>query len=99
MGNAFELAQRSAKQAVAKRDSDRLQAEAARLDSMVVELLGKSPKQPDVVSFAADLAEFEHQINDFCKAKRNTPRGLIDTFGNPGLVRSLSNHAKSKDAA
>lgn len=99
MGDAFELAQRSAKQAEAKRDSDRLQAEEARLDAMVIELFGKSPEKPDVVSFAADLAEFEHQINDFCKANRNTPRGLIDTFGNSGLVRDLVHHAKSKDTA
>ena len=80
MGNAFELAQRTAKQAEVKRDSDRLQAEEARLDDMVVELFGKNPKKLEVVSFSVDLAEFEHQINDFCKANRNTPRGLIDTF-------------------
>ena len=99
MGNAFELAQRTAKQAEVKRDSDRLQAEEARLDDMVVELFGKNPKKLEVVSFSVDLAEFEHQINDFCKANRNTPRGLIDTFGNTGLVRDLTHHAKSKDTA
>eukprot|EP00825_Cyclidium_porcatum_P015815 TRINITY_DN1907_c0_g1_i3.p4 TRINITY_DN1907_c0_g1~~TRINITY_DN1907_c0_g1_i3.p4 ORF type:complete len:172 (-),score=9.52 TRINITY_DN1907_c0_g1_i3:57-572(-) len=51
MGNAFELAQRTAKQAEVKRDSDRLQAEEARLDDMVVELFGKNPKKLEAVSY------------------------------------------------
>lgn len=90
MGDAFEIAQRSAKQAEAKRESDRVQAEQARLDAMVTELFGKTSKKAEVVSFASDLAEFEHQINDFCKANRNTPRGLVDTFGDSGLIRNLA---------
>ncbi|MCB4362053.1 hypothetical protein [Quatrionicoccus australiensis] len=87
---ANELRDIAREEAEAKRDSDRLYAEEARLNVMVVELFGKSPKKPDVVSFSADLAE----STLFCKANRNKPRGLIDTFGNSGLVRDLVHHAK-----
>jgi len=59
MGTAFELAQRVAKNAEAKRDADRKAEREAQISIMVAELFGTKPEPKAVAAFAADLAEFD----------------------------------------
>lgn len=93
MGTAFELAQRVAKNAEAKRDADR----KAEISSVVVDLFGTNPVPKAVASFAADLAEFDRQLGDYVKVHRNTDRCLIDTNGTSSSIPSLAHHSKSKE--
>ncbi|MBX9688074.1 MAG: hypothetical protein K2X27_15310 [Candidatus Obscuribacterales bacterium] len=96
MGTAFELAQRVAKSAEAKRDAYRKGESEAQITKMVAELFGTNPAPKAVAAFAADLAEFDRQLGDYVKVHRNTDRGLIDTNGSTRDIPNLAHYAKAK---
>lgn len=97
MGTAFELAQRVAKNAEAKREADRKAEREAQITKMVAELFGTNPAPKAVAAFAADLAEFDRQLGDYVKVHRNTDRGLIDTNGSTSDIPNLAHYAKTKE--
>ena len=96
MGAAFELAQRVAKNAEAKRDADRKAEREAQVTRMVAELFGTNPAPKAVAAIAADLAEFDRQLGDYVKVHRNTDRGLIDN-GSTCEIPNLAHYAKTKE--
>jgi len=96
-GTAFELAQRLAKNAEAKRDADRKAEREAQITKMVAELFGTNPAPKAFAAFAADLAEFDRQLGDFVKVHRNADRGLIDTNGSTSDIPNLAHYAKTKE--
>ena len=96
MGTAFELAQRVAKNAEAKREADRKAECEVQITKMLAELFGTNPAPKAVAAFAVDLAEFDRQLGDYVKVHRNTDRGLIDN-GSTCEIPNLAHYAKTKE--